>query len=163
MKLEEWMKARALNDREVALTLGIDRATISRLRRGRQRPLWPLLERIVEMTEGAVKPDDFLFNKDAPNEPPDHNPNPGGHRVGSDLWRRAPARQHGPRLPDNIRSPGVTHNYKRKTTRKYPIRARRFTPEQVAEIRQSREPRKVLAFRYGVSKVTIFHVLRGHS
>jgi DNA-binding XRE family transcriptional regulator len=60
MKLEEWMREQDVDDDGLAAQLGVDRTTVSRIRRGRQKPSWDLVGRIVTTTGGAVKADDFL-------------------------------------------------------------------------------------------------------
>jgi transcriptional regulator with XRE-family HTH domain len=60
MKLEEWMCEQNIDDDALATRLSVDRSTVSRLRRGKQRPSWDVLERIVITTAGAVKADDFF-------------------------------------------------------------------------------------------------------
>lgn len=60
MKLRFWMKARCLIDQDMADRAGVDRCTISRIRRGVNRPSWELAARIKAATLGAVTADDFL-------------------------------------------------------------------------------------------------------
>lgn len=59
MKLSAWMANKGLNDDQMADKAKVDRATISRLRRGKHRPSWPLIVKIKEITGGAVIADDF--------------------------------------------------------------------------------------------------------
>ncbi len=60
MKIGEWMLVKGFDDSEVGRRLNVDRTTVSRIRRGIQRPRWDLLPRIISMTDGAVKSEDFL-------------------------------------------------------------------------------------------------------
>ena len=58
--LARWMAMRGFDDDAVSAMLGIDRTSVSRLRRGKQRPSWELLPRIIEITGGAVTAEDFF-------------------------------------------------------------------------------------------------------
>jgi transcriptional regulator with XRE-family HTH domain len=61
MQLDVWMRLAGLDDSAVAEGAGVDRSTISRVRRGLQRPSWPLMDAIFRESRGAVRPDDFQF------------------------------------------------------------------------------------------------------
>jgi len=65
MRLSEWMQTHGHDDDAFGAAVGVDRATISRIRRGLNRPSWELAGRIKLATEGAVTADDFL---------PEHEP-----------------------------------------------------------------------------------------
>ena len=60
MRLAEWMSMNGLNDDQLAEKVSVDRATISRIRREKHKPSWPLLVRLREVTSGAVTADDFV-------------------------------------------------------------------------------------------------------
>lgn len=59
MKLHEWMAKNAVDDAEMASRTGTDRTTISRVRRGLNRPSWDLALKIVEETERKVTLEDL--------------------------------------------------------------------------------------------------------
>lgn len=59
-KLEEWMAENGLGDEELGRIVQVDRATISRIRRGLNKPSWDLAARIKVATSGAITADDFL-------------------------------------------------------------------------------------------------------
>lgn len=60
MKLSEWMIANGVSDDQLAEKVAVDRATISRLRRGKHRPSWPLVAKLSEISDGKVTANDFL-------------------------------------------------------------------------------------------------------
>lgn len=60
MKLADWMAAHGLNDEKVAASAEVDRATISRVRRGVTKPSWDLAARLKAISGGAVTADDHL-------------------------------------------------------------------------------------------------------
>lgn len=60
MKINDWMSLKGLSDEQVGALVSVDRVTISRIRRGRNRPSWELAARFKEISEGAVTADDFL-------------------------------------------------------------------------------------------------------
>lgn len=60
MKLADYLSANSISDGDFAEKIGIDRSSVSRLRRGVTRPDWPTIERIVSETAGAVTANDFL-------------------------------------------------------------------------------------------------------
>jgi len=66
MRLSDWMKERDCNDEALGIKLGVDRVTVSRIRRGLNRPSWELAARIKQITRGAVTADDWLANDDEP-------------------------------------------------------------------------------------------------
>lgn len=55
----EWMTEQGLDDDEIAIKLRVHRSTISRLRRGKQRPSFDLLRALIEMADGALSPSSF--------------------------------------------------------------------------------------------------------
>lgn len=61
MKLAEYMEQSQKDDAEMAASLGVDRTTVMRLRTGRNRPSWAVADRLVEVTQGAVTPNDFVM------------------------------------------------------------------------------------------------------
>lgn len=60
MRLSDWMRLQGLSDDQVAEKVEVDRATISRIRRGKHKPSWRVIERLHEITGGDVGADDFL-------------------------------------------------------------------------------------------------------
>lgn len=60
MTLADWIKERDLTDEKMAKLVGVSRATISRLKRGINKPTIQTLVRITEVTNGAVSGKDFL-------------------------------------------------------------------------------------------------------
>lgn len=60
MKLSDYMKAARLTDAKFAEKINRDRAHVSRLRRGVQKPSFELAEEIARVTGGKVKPNDFM-------------------------------------------------------------------------------------------------------
>jgi DNA-binding XRE family transcriptional regulator len=60
MKIDEWMVCRGLTDARLGEMLQVDRVTVSRIRRGQNKPSWELAARIKEVSGGAVTADDFL-------------------------------------------------------------------------------------------------------
>jgi transcriptional regulator with XRE-family HTH domain len=65
MRLSDWMKEQDCNDEALGIQLGVDRVTVSRIRRGLNRPSWELAARIKLTTRGAVTADDFLASEQA--------------------------------------------------------------------------------------------------
>jgi len=65
MRLSEWMekgRRAPVSDDEMAAELGVSRATVSRLRRGKMVPSFALAGRIYEVTGRKVTPTDFIEN-----------------------------------------------------------------------------------------------------
>lgn len=62
MRLSDWMSMNGVNDDQLAEKVGVDRATISRIRRGKHKPSWPLLLKLREITAGAVSAEDFVHS-----------------------------------------------------------------------------------------------------
>lgn len=60
MQLEAWMAEHDVGDAELAKLAQTDRTTISRIRRGKQRPSLDLAARLAEATGNAVTPNDFV-------------------------------------------------------------------------------------------------------
>lgn len=60
MTLDEYLTSKNITDAAFAGIISRDPATVGRLRRGITKPDWETLPRIVEATEGAVTPNDFL-------------------------------------------------------------------------------------------------------
>ncbi len=60
MMLSEYLTARNYTDAQFAELIGCDRTTVSRWRRGLNRPEWGDMQAIVIATGGAVNPNDFL-------------------------------------------------------------------------------------------------------
>jgi predicted site-specific integrase-resolvase len=59
MKLAAYLEANAIRPAAFAELLGVDTSTIYRLKADGQIPTPELMRKIVEATEGAVRPDDF--------------------------------------------------------------------------------------------------------
>ena len=67
MHLSEYMTAKNLSDEEVAISIGVTRPTVSRIRRKLVRPDWGTIRRIEAFTEGVVTASDFTnLNAGAP-------------------------------------------------------------------------------------------------
>lgn len=60
MKLATWMAKKRYDDEVVSAAVGVDRATISRIRRGKHKPSWPVMNQIMELTRRKVMPNDFV-------------------------------------------------------------------------------------------------------
>lgn len=60
MKLSDYMKSKGLNDERMAALIGRHRVTVTRYRNGQVRPDWKALAAIIDATNGAVRPEDFL-------------------------------------------------------------------------------------------------------
>jgi transcriptional regulator with XRE-family HTH domain len=59
MHLSDYMTKKSLSDEEVAEMIGRSRPTVSRIRRRKVRPDWQTIEKLKEVTRGAVTADDF--------------------------------------------------------------------------------------------------------
>lgn len=59
MKLADWMARKRINDTKVAALVNCDRATINRVRRGKHRPSWRLIDAIREISKGQVSARDW--------------------------------------------------------------------------------------------------------
>lgn len=60
MQLSAWMEAKGFDDEAVGRMVDADRVTISRIRRGVNRPSWELAAKFKAVSMGAVSADDFL-------------------------------------------------------------------------------------------------------
>lgn len=67
MRLNDWMSQAGATDQTLADTIGrgIDRSTISRIRRGKRMPSAELMRLIHEATGGAVTANDFVHSAEA--------------------------------------------------------------------------------------------------
>lgn len=65
MRLADYMQRHKLSDLTVGEAVGVSRATISRLRRGKMVPSFDLATRIYDYTGRQVAPNDYLVS-DAP-------------------------------------------------------------------------------------------------
>lgn len=72
MKLGDWADARGLSDTALGKLLGVSQPTANRLRNGKRRPGWAVLQRILVLTDSEVREEDFF---DAP-EPPEAEDTP---------------------------------------------------------------------------------------
>lgn len=61
MTLTEWRKLRDLTMAQAAAMLDLTQPTISKIEAGKSWPDKSTLERIFQLTEGAVTPNDFLL------------------------------------------------------------------------------------------------------
>lgn len=59
MTLADYMTAKKLTDAEFAALVGVNRSTISRLRRLNQRPSFETMAAITQATRGKVTANDF--------------------------------------------------------------------------------------------------------
>lgn len=60
MTLEKWMAREGVDDETLATKVKSHRITISRIRRGKNKPSWELAAKIKAVTNGRVRADDFL-------------------------------------------------------------------------------------------------------
>ena len=60
MKLDEYLSSKKITDAAFGELIGRQQSSVNRLRRGETKPDWKTIERIVEITNGAVTPNDFL-------------------------------------------------------------------------------------------------------
>lgn len=66
MRLADWMALRAISDRQLADRLGVSQVAVLRYRRGERIPHWDILQRLSEVSDGAVMPNDFLARGPVP-------------------------------------------------------------------------------------------------
>lgn len=66
MKLSEWADKKGLNDAELANLLGVSQPTATRLRNGKRRPGWEVLQRILDATGSQVREEDFFTVPEPP-------------------------------------------------------------------------------------------------
>ena len=59
MTLEKYMKANGYTDNKFADKIGVSRVAVTLYRNGQRIPRPAVMERIVDVTEGRVKPNDF--------------------------------------------------------------------------------------------------------
>jgi transcriptional regulator with XRE-family HTH domain len=60
MTLEEWKRARGLTDEALADLLGIERSSVTKIRRGKASPSLAVIKRIRDLTGGAVTGDEWI-------------------------------------------------------------------------------------------------------
>ena len=60
MRLTDFLSARSLTDSAFASMIDVHHTTVGRWKRGDTRPDWDVLQRIVEVTDGQVTPNDFI-------------------------------------------------------------------------------------------------------
>lgn len=60
MTLQDWMNWRKRKAAWVAEQLGVDHVSVNRYVAGTRRPAWDVMQKIIELTEGHVTPNDFL-------------------------------------------------------------------------------------------------------
>lgn len=68
MQLSDWMAREGYDDERFGALVRADRVTISRIRRGINRPSWELARRIKTATAGSVAADEFLPPTSEPAE-----------------------------------------------------------------------------------------------
>lgn len=59
MKLKKWRKSADITLTQLAADVGVSDITIGRYERGERIPRPKIMARIVRLTDGAVRPDDF--------------------------------------------------------------------------------------------------------
>jgi len=64
-KLREYRISLGLSQADLAASVGVQKATISRIEKGKRTPSMGLVARIVEASDGALSADDFLPAKSA--------------------------------------------------------------------------------------------------
>ena len=67
MRLINYLRLEKITSSEFSERVGRSKATISRITRGINRPDWATMESIVDATDGAVMPNDFLAVQDEPS------------------------------------------------------------------------------------------------
>jgi transcriptional regulator with XRE-family HTH domain len=70
MKLDEWLIASGLSEREFALSIKRTQATVNRYRRAKRTPSPRDMVKILEATRGAVTPNDFYDLPPVQQRPP---------------------------------------------------------------------------------------------
>ncbi len=65
MHIAKFMAERGLSDEDMAQAIGVARATINRIRRGKERPRWRNIEKIQRFSGGVVSADDFAVTLQA--------------------------------------------------------------------------------------------------
>lgn len=69
MQLSDYMAKHGVNDDAMAGLTGLSRVSVSRIRRGIQRPSWDAMIAFRTATKGAVQPNDFTPDLIAPAPP----------------------------------------------------------------------------------------------
>lgn len=59
-KLRDYRTARGLSQGDFAKSVGVQKATISRIEKGKRTPSMALVSRMVEATDGVLRADDFM-------------------------------------------------------------------------------------------------------
>lgn len=70
-KLRAYRSERGLSQADFAKSVGVKKATISRIEKGRRVPSMGLVSRMVEASGGALAADDFMPAVDAPPAEPE--------------------------------------------------------------------------------------------
>ena len=68
--LGQWMVENDWSDETLAAKACTDRTTISRLRRGKQRPSWALIDALMKISDGEITADSFLEPAAEPKKAP---------------------------------------------------------------------------------------------
>jgi transcriptional regulator with XRE-family HTH domain len=58
-KLLRWMEIQGWTQRDLARRLGVNQSGVCRWLNGENRPSWPVIVRVYEVTEGHVAPGDW--------------------------------------------------------------------------------------------------------
>lgn len=60
MRLTDWMALKGVTNKQLAERLGVSQVAVLRYRRGDRIPHWDILQKLTEVSDGAVMPNDFL-------------------------------------------------------------------------------------------------------
>lgn len=60
MRLADYMQRRKLLDRDIAAKVGVDRATVNRWRHGKGRPHLDTIQKLLVVTGGKVRAEDWF-------------------------------------------------------------------------------------------------------
>lgn len=66
MKLKAWRKTKKLSMEKAKAVLGLSQPSISRIERGLQWPDKDTMQQIMDRTDGAVTPNDFVHDDEPP-------------------------------------------------------------------------------------------------
>lgn len=91
--LREWMAEKGETDDTLAGKLVTDRTTISRLRRGKQRPSWALARKLADLTKGEVTADSFMVLDDGADDD-ETAPDPADAKSHPESGTRSAALRH---------------------------------------------------------------------
>lgn len=63
MKLETYLLEKGLTEAQFASLIGRSQSAVHRIKKQKRKPDWETLQRIVDATNGAVTPNDFLVEQ----------------------------------------------------------------------------------------------------